>query len=225
MLKMLGVALLLAAVPAAAASWQVFEDEAAWRAATQNVATVRPRVTDVNGASRIVGGYDFHSFASVVTTLDPPLPTGPYLSNGQGGGAAFGAYPARYAPTAIGLRFIGLGYEGPVQPADGIVYTIFATASGPEITHSFSGGPEGLRFIGVVLDGGSSVNFLSIGARRPGDPPGIENAIATLVGGILIGGTALAVPEPGSWAMMIAGFGLIGAAQRRRGRAGATGPA
>ena len=31
-----------------------------------------------------------------------------------------------------------------------------------------------------------------------------------------------AVPEPASWAMMIAGFGMIGAAQRRRARGRAT---
>ena len=37
-----------------------------------------------------------------------------------------------------------------------------------------------------------------------------------LINGITAAGTVAAVPEPANWAMMIAGFGLAGAAMRRR---------
>lgn len=39
---------------------------------------------------------------------------------------------------------------------------------------------------------------------------------------LTIGDVVTAVPEPASWAMMIAGFGLVGGALRRTGRAPAT---
>ena len=47
----------------------------------------------------------------------------------------------------------------------------------------------------------------------------------TTTGGTTTGGVIAAVPEPQTWAMMIMGFGLIGAAMRRRKHAGLAGAA
>lgn len=70
----------------------------------------------------------------------------------------------------------------------------------------------GSGFFGLLSDQAfTSVTFALVGA--PGgilEPFGIDNVRSNA-------GVA-AVPEPASWAMMIAGFGLAGAALRRRGR-------
>lgn len=43
-----------------------------------------------------------------------------------------------------------------------------------------------------------------------------NRAVSRAVGDFIIDSVAVAVPEPASWLMMIAGFGLVGAAARRR---------
>ncbi len=48
-----------------------------------------------------------------------------------------------------------------------------------------------------------------------------DGVVPTYIHGDFIAG-AMAVPEPSSWAMLIAGFGLVGAASRRRARASMT---
>ncbi|OYU15306.1 MAG: hypothetical protein CFE37_06910 [Alphaproteobacteria bacterium PA4] len=54
---------------------------------------------------------------------------------------------------------------------------------------------------------------IATGARDSGTVQFTSTQIATYTGAVF---NAAAVPEPASWAMLIAGFGLIGAAQRRR---------
>ena len=58
--------------------------------------------------------------------------------------------------------------------------------------------------------GGCSGNPSAIGLRLEGIEIGDPRTGVTLIG------SAAAVPEPASWALMIAGFGLTGAAMRRR---------
>lgn len=57
------------------------------------------------------------------------------------------------------------------------------------------------------------------GAGTPGEVNGQNGYLAALpvtAGEIMLGGDANAIPEPATWAMMIGGFGMIGAAARRR---------
>ena len=84
--------------------------------------------------------------------------------------------------------------------------------------HFGGGGPTGI--------GQQATAFFKINAGLAGlssflltIPTGSSGAVLYRTGAKLIedgGGTAGAVPEPASWAMLIAGFGLVGASMRRR---------
>ncbi|WP_310498730.1 PEPxxWA-CTERM sorting domain-containing protein [Sandarakinorhabdus sp.] len=80
-------------------------------------------------------------------------------------------------------------------------------------------------FLGVALDSASTAfDLASIGFASPvraikivgldnfGGSPGFDVAFIQ----VLPGSIGAAVPEPASWAMLIAGFGLVGASMRRR---------
>lgn len=54
-----------------------------------------------------------------------------------------------------------------------------------------------------------NIHSLALGSN---DPAGIGYNYFSFTHGVVAGG----VPEPSSWALMIAGFGLVGAARRRR---------
>ncbi|QMW24568.1 PEPxxWA-CTERM sorting domain-containing protein [Sandaracinobacteroides saxicola] len=81
-----------------------------------------------------------------------------------------------------------------------------ATVGGP--THYFAGWfTENMQF--TAINSSEVLSFLSIGTPD-GLPP------VALLDGVSL---TAAVPEPATWAMLIAGFGLVGMAARRRGRA------
>lgn len=89
-------------------------------------------------------------------------------------------------------------------------------ASVPNLEFTYNGPTQDLgggRFVfgsalstfgNTTLDGFSAITVKTAGA------------VGTLVGTQGATGVPLGVPEPASWAMMIGGFGLIGAAARRR---------
>ena len=71
--------------------------------------------------------------------------------------------------------------------------------------------------VGFDISGGTGAAFVAFGGQLYGLGLGTGNA--TLLGTLGTGVTditALAVPEPATWAMMIGGFGAIGAQLRRR---------
>lgn len=88
----------------------------------------------------------------------------------------------------------------------------------------FNGSDASLGFTSLLIGGadqtmhtlslsGAGIAYAIFGARAPaGDGNSIfaDNITFTLGGG--------PIPEPGTWAMLIAGFGVVGAAMRRRGR-------
>jgi hypothetical protein len=88
---------------------------------------------------------------------------------------------------------LGVSEVGSQIAFSGLGNEILGTGNNPDISVFY-------------LQGG---NFLFAGYVEPG--PGFH-----------VIGTAAAVPEPASWAMLIAGFGLTGAAMRRRARVAAT---
>lgn len=60
----------------------------------------------------------------------------------------------------------------------------------------------------------TSPNDIEVFSPGPGDLPFFRDLETRA--GVLVVASAAAVPEPATWAMMIAGFGAVGAAMRRR---------
>jgi len=159
-------------------------------------------------ATVTLNAVDFGEMFSGVTnyqaTVDPALygfdvgdgtgnwlgfPNGSATFDFDGTTHAFGFY-ATGVQTTFGLDFL-VTYDNGVSQA----------FSAPVNTDG------GVSFFGLV----DTDSFASITISRPGnDAWGIDN--------VSYGFPTLTpeVPEPASWAMMIAGFGLVGAAMRRR---------
>lgn len=87
--------------------------------------------------------------------------------------------------TGVGILSFGPGGSSPVQPANSV--------------------PQNVTFNSVLqLAAGQGVGFLILpGAIADHDATGFTFRVSS------------AVPEPATWAMMIAGFGLVGASVRR----------
>ena len=113
--------------------------------------------------------------------------------------------------------------------ADGVFVNLVSTMAGDltgvsstGLTSGFGGFPLGSSFIfSTTINGSapfavSSMTFLANNATSFGFRIGTSSAdnIGPLLDSVAL--TQNAVPEPASWAMLIAGFGLVGAAQRRR---------
>lgn len=77
---------------------------------------------------------------------------------------------------------------------------------------------------GFDISGGTGAAFANLGNSfgTVNLTTGVGTLVGTIGAGNLIDITAASVPEPASWAMMIAGFGLVGASMRRRAMTAAT---
>ncbi len=81
------------------------------------------------------------------------------------------------------------------------------TVNGTPYTYNYSGS-SGFGFLGITTD--TAFSSLTITTSKVND-----SLFDTVRFGTLAAATP-AVPEPATWAMMIAGFGLVGGAMRRR---------
>ncbi|WP_310497820.1 DUF4394 domain-containing protein [Sandarakinorhabdus sp.] len=107
----------------------------------------------------------------------------------------------------------------------GLVRATNANA-GTYVTTSLGG--AAFQSLGLPLDNAQSLGFdisggTGLGYFNFGDSfyrISLSTGASTLVGGIgasgIVGLTAGSVPEPASWALLIMGFGLVGAARRRQ---------
>jgi choice-of-anchor C domain-containing protein len=147
-------------------------------------------------------------------------------------------YISSYWAAADGIRSIDIAGS-----AIGSLSQSFATTAGQSYSVSFdlSSNPDlsGPRDLLVSIDGGAPSVFTHPGATGK-DAAGMNwtaQSFTFLAGGpsttitITTNGTAqgvfgaaldnvaaIAVPEPAAWALMLAGFGLVGGAMRRRQR-------
>ncbi len=187
-------------------------------------------------ASLLVNG-DFEASSS--TTNTPPG----WSNIGHSDGVI--AYSVFATPAYDGLYYYDIGGYGGALPAlgDGITQTVATTAGAAyKLTFGFSGentvgastvldvliGSLLTQFTIVADNSGvfkkpfqtASINYIATGATTA-----ISFTIASttnagnndpLIDGVSFTPTSGVVPEPGSWALMIAGFGLVGAAARRR---------
>jgi PEP-CTERM motif len=91
-------------------------------------------------------------------------------------------------------------------------------ASSGEIRFEFIHGQsfldsEGMLTLALPDTAGTQMGYLLGSTQFLQDPPNIEGVNAF---SYVSGGTSGGVPEPGTWAMMLLGFGAIGVAMRRR---------
>jgi PEP-CTERM motif len=158
---------------------------------------------DLDGSSGVGGGiltrnsYGFNAGDLVTLSID--------LSGSQRGG--------------LNDFFFGFGASGPTDFLD---ITLGGFLGGGSFGNSL--GAPGL-FFGNLID--SNEGFGSIFfSFRAGNAGSIQALIGTesadnqgpLVDNVVLDITAGAVPEPASWALMIAGFGLVGGALRNANR-------
>jgi choice-of-anchor C domain-containing protein len=140
-------------------------------------------------------------------------------------------YIGGYWNASDGVRSIDMSGDGP-----GAISQSFATISGRDyvVTFDFAGNPDDA--ITKLLDVSAGENFAQYsysGTPRPLEwTPQVFNFFAlgsqttlTFAGGNSgpwgaaldnVNVSLVAVPEPATWAMLILGFGMVGAASRRR---------
>lgn len=90
----------------------------------------------------------------------------------------------------------------------------FRSSGGPFTPFDFNGLLARSTFGGMGVDA-----FFGLSTKNnPDDFPGGSDTVVYSLGQVTV--PAAAVPEPTSWAMMLGGFGLLGATARRRSRLG-----
>jgi hypothetical protein len=110
--------------------------------------------------------------------------------------------------TAVGGFFFNSDSFSLFTPGPAVSVTV-TTATG-SLTETILN-PTLTSFLGFYAD--SPILSVSITAEQPQDATFRWPSVDNFALGIVSGG---AVPEPSSWAMLIAGFGLVGAVSRRR---------
>ncbi len=172
-------------------------------------------VADFAGASslRVVGAsggnYAINVNTGAVTTATP-------VAAGYTGVAYTNSSPAG-APASTGLYYINSGSDSLGFAATGFNNPSIATvgALGLDVlsANGFEVLANGMAYAALNVDGGSlvtglyGINLATGAAMRLGE-----------FNGTLSGLTVSAVPEPGSYALMLAGLGALGLACRRSGQ-------
>lgn len=126
------------------------------------------------------------------------------------------------APHSFGFFPIGGGIPTPGGMAPGFSYdNLFYPGGSPQVAsdYPFSGGVFDIYGIVLRLADGNAFNLWSNGDMGGGASYGVGvtdgREVLDYVGGVAL----TQVPEPSTWALMIVGLGLVGAATRRRNRA------
>lgn len=158
-------------------------------------------VTGLSGTSPATG-WDFNPWGSTANGLVFFWPSTP--ANSSGGVASATTGP-----------FLDLAAGSVVSSA-----SIFSTASGAASSAAFK--TTGTHIIGVRFfnEATSAINYGYVTMSTTGT----TGFPATILGwsyentgaAITVGGAAAAVPEPATWGLMIAGFGMVGFSLRRR---------
>jgi len=165
---------------------------------------VRYTATATGAGSETVGitptGYDFRQIQGleIIFTVE--------FNDGASYGSIVGA--DKYIFTGAGLTGIGFGTQGaPTYGFDGSATFVFDNPSS-----TFPVGP-------ILLDNGRSLINVSYGTtngfgfRFSGNATSLTSTVGSANDRLNI---TTIVPEPSTWALMLAGFGMVGYAMRRR---------
>jgi PEP-CTERM motif len=208
----IALAALVASTAPAQAAITIYTSLAAFNAATSAqgtdtfagfsivVSTPSP-ITRTAGAYGYTGTVSTTSFFGAGTTANPWLSTNTATDtmtfNGFTGGV-----------QAAGGNFFGSTIAGTFQLGD---VTITATDSSGTVTQTIVGATTS-SFLGFVSS--SAITSVTVASVQPQVGflwPTLDNFVLAKRAGM-----QGAIPEPGTWLMMLAGFGLVGGALRRR---------
>jgi hypothetical protein len=169
-------------------------------------------VTGITGTFSSVNASISNAAINGIVKSDPANPTSDNLLAPR----SFGFYAvANVNPAPDGHTPPGLSYDN-----------LFYPDGSPQAAsdYAFHGGFFDIYGLVFTLDDGNAVNLWSNGDFGGGAVYGAAVMNRTDILDYTEEPVALtpAVPEPATWALMIAGFGLIGAAMRRRQRARVT---
>lgn len=123
-------------------------------------------------------------------------------------------------PGATSTRLFGLdARSGGLVRATNANAGTYVTTGLTGMTYQSLGLPlDNAQMLGFDISGNTGRGYFNFGSDLYGInlATGAPTLLGNIGAGSLVGLAAGAVPEPQSWAMMIAGFGLVGAAMRRR---------
>jgi hypothetical protein len=160
--------------------------------------------------SRSAGAYNYQGTVSTTSFFGAGTNANPWLStNTATDTMLFNSFSG--GVQAAGGNFFGSNISGGFEAGN---VTLRATDAGGSVMQTIVGANP-TSFLGFVSDG--LLTSLSISADQPAAGflwPTVDNL--TLARAAVMGP---GVPEPATWAMMLAGFGLAGSAVRRRQRA------
>ena len=166
--------------------------------------------------------------AAVITNIGADLSAAPYTFNYMGSSFTFGFNGDYFGGGPITISTAGGGEVNTIfgQPTTNFIDRGVVTF-GPSMQYAALASATPIRFsngnnfIGLraVTAGGEEFYGFAFSTNNILNTVGFES-----VAGVTITATdaAGAVPEPATWAMMIGGFGMIGAASRRRVRSSTT---
>ncbi len=207
MLKPLAFAALLATAGAAQASITVYTSLAAFNAATASPGTDTFAGFSITGSTpspitRSAGSYTYSidagpagSFFGGGSTANPFLST-----NTASDTVSFSGFSA--GVVGFGANFFGSNISGLFAAGDML---LTATDSSGTVTQTIVGATES-SFLGFVSDSAIlSATLVSVQPTTGFLWPSADNVVL-----------ASAVPEPGTYAMMLAGVGVLGFMARRR---------
>jgi hypothetical protein len=207
----IALAALVASTAPAQAALTVYTSLAAFTAATSAPGTDTYTGFSITGSTpspitRTAGAYTYTATASTSTFFGAGTVGNPWLSTNL---ATDSVLFNGFSPSvnAIGGNFFGSDING-LFLAGGV--TLVATDSlGATSTQTITGATVG-SFLGFVSTG--NITGLTLSAVQGAAPlwPTVDNL--TLARRPAVG----AVPESSTWLMMIAGFGIVGGAMRRR---------
>ena len=156
----------------------------------------------------VVVGSQARTYYNPAYLMDGPLSR---IVNGTGDGNGFAG-----AITTFTTTFSLAGYDAANATLSGqVLFDNFGEIflNGNQIGGTFTGFNSLTPFGTNANFFNGALNTLSFVLRNDTGPQAFQVAGLTVTAELL---PAAAVPEPASWAMMIAGFGLVGASMRKR---------
>lgn len=173
-------------------------------------------------APSLIAGYDGFAFSNFYTLDTVGFPASGYV-NGVVSGTNVAYNGSGHAASIASATAFSLT-SGDVAGAwnDGLTVTLVGTLAGaPVFTQSFVVGTAGATFEAfnpALID--KVVFTTSGGVPHVGYYAGVGTQMSldnlTINGTLPGGGSGSTVPEPAAWALMVAGFGLVGGSLRRR---------